>query len=347
MEVEMKFIRPASAKDASRIAEIIITNYRVNFYPFFLNDSFYFGELNVVDMASEYTEGSQALVNTFVYDDGIIKGIIRLNGIEVEKLYVEPQFQSQGIGAELLRFAVEVMNAEFLWALEYNNRGIAFYQKHGFELTGDKIIEDEWVPLLKMSRTDISSKSNHSSEIQLRIILQNSPDKSELEMINEESFPVNERNSIDDLFASGRDGNLDIIGIYADNVLAGFFAVRKFGRIRYMAYFAVCSQKRSKGIGSKALQLLKEFYPNSQIVNEFEAPDNRCENNAMRIRRREFYLRNGFFETGWYIFYDETEFEIACSDIKFDKQEFERFITYLSSIVPDHIPCLYQKTAKA
>ena len=45
-------IRPAKGCDASRIAEIIITNYRVNFYPFFRNDPFYFGELNVVDMVS-------------------------------------------------------------------------------------------------------------------------------------------------------------------------------------------------------------------------------------------------------------------------------------------------------
>lgn len=148
----MKNIRQASAADASRIAEIIITNYRINFYPFFLNDSFYFGELNVVDMASEYSEGSKALSNTFVYDDGIIKGIIRINENEIEKLFVEPQFQSRGIGAELLRFAVEAMNANFLWVLEYNKRGISFYQKHGFQLTGDKIIEDDVVPLLKMCK---------------------------------------------------------------------------------------------------------------------------------------------------------------------------------------------------
>lgn len=151
----MKNIRPASPADASRIAEIIVTNYRINFYPFFQNDEFYFGELNVLDTASEYAENSQALADTYVYDDGVVKGIVRINGREVEKLFVEPQFQSQGIGAELLRFAVETMNAEFLWVLEYNKRGMAFYRRHGFELTGEKMIEDEWVPLLKMSRSDI------------------------------------------------------------------------------------------------------------------------------------------------------------------------------------------------
>lgn len=159
----MKKIRPASPGDASRIAEIIVTNYRINFYPFFQNDEFYFGELNVVDMAAEYTEGSQFLADTFVYDDGVVKGLVRINGKEIEKLFVEPQFQSQGIGAELLRFAVETMNTEFLWVLEYNKRGMAFYRRHGFELTGEKMIEDEWVPLLKMSRSDRCS----ASEIEL------------------------------------------------------------------------------------------------------------------------------------------------------------------------------------
>ena len=57
-------IRPAKAADASRIAEIIITNYRMNFYPFFHNDEFYFSELNVVDMAAEYAEGSEERKNT-------------------------------------------------------------------------------------------------------------------------------------------------------------------------------------------------------------------------------------------------------------------------------------------
>ena len=145
-----EYIRQATAADASRIAEIIITNYRMNFYPFFKNDEYYFKELNVLDMAKEYASGEKALKNCFIYDDGVIKGIIRINGKEIEKLFIEPQFQGRGIGAELLSFAVKERKAGQLWVLEYNKRGIAFYERNGFELTGEKIIEDKWVPLLKM-----------------------------------------------------------------------------------------------------------------------------------------------------------------------------------------------------
>ena len=143
----MEKIRPAATADVSRIAEIMVFNYRVNFYPHFLNDPFYFGELNVLDTARELADD---LGGVYVYDDGIIKGFIRVEGRLLEKLYVEPQFQSHGVGAELLAFATDVLGADHLWALEYNKRGQAFYKRHGFELTGEKMIEDEWVPLLKM-----------------------------------------------------------------------------------------------------------------------------------------------------------------------------------------------------
>ena len=150
----MKNIRQATAQDASRIAELMVINYRVNFYPFLHNDPFYFGELNVVDVASEYTEGSDALNNTYVYDDGAVKGMIRVEGSEIRKLFVEPQFQNQHIGQKLLDFALS-KNAHWLWVLEYNEKGQRFYQRNGFELTGEKMIEDEWVPLLKMIYTTL------------------------------------------------------------------------------------------------------------------------------------------------------------------------------------------------
>lgn len=148
----MEHIRQATPQDVSRIAEIIITNYRQNFYPIFRNEAYYFGELNVVDMAEAYRQDADMLCSTYVYDDGAVKGVIRVNGTEIEKLFVEPQFQSQGIGAALLDYAVEQLGADFLWVLEYNQRGIRFYQRHGFVLTEEKVVEDDVVPLRKMIR---------------------------------------------------------------------------------------------------------------------------------------------------------------------------------------------------
>ena len=69
---------------------------------------------------------------------------------ELEKLFVEPQFQSQKIGAQLLHFALHELKAKWLWVLERNSRGISFYKKNGFDFSGEKQLEDDWIPLLKM-----------------------------------------------------------------------------------------------------------------------------------------------------------------------------------------------------
>ena len=143
-------IRQAKTSDISRIAEMIVFNYRINFFPIFKNEDYYFDELNVFDVAKEYMEGEEVLGNTYVYDDGAVKGMIRLHDKEIVKLFVEPQFHSRKIGAQLLAFATEQKGAEWLWVLEKNTRGIAFYERNGFELTGERMLEEGWIPVLKM-----------------------------------------------------------------------------------------------------------------------------------------------------------------------------------------------------
>ena len=66
----MENIRKANACDLSRIAEILIFNYRLNFYPIFRNDEYYFVELTVPNLADEYKD---KLDNVYVYDDGVVK----------------------------------------------------------------------------------------------------------------------------------------------------------------------------------------------------------------------------------------------------------------------------------
>jgi len=139
----MEKIRAARTADAVRIAEIEIFNYRLNFYPIFRNDEFYFGELQVPALAQEHLQDETFPGETYVYDDGVVKGFVRTDGTEIKKLFVEPVLHGQGIGAKLLDHAVNNCGAHTLWALEKNVRAIAFYQRHGFRLTGEKMPEED------------------------------------------------------------------------------------------------------------------------------------------------------------------------------------------------------------
>lgn len=132
-------IRTAKHDDLNRIAEIEVFNYRLKFYPIFLNDEFYFGELQVPNVAKRYAD---SLEDIRVWDDGVVKGFILVQDGEVKKLFVEPVLQGRGIGARLLENAVEHMGAQPLWALEQNAGAIRFYQRHGFRLTDERRLED-------------------------------------------------------------------------------------------------------------------------------------------------------------------------------------------------------------
>lgn len=138
----MNAIRQARPEDAGRLAEIEVFNYRLNFYPIFKSDKFYFDILQVSSKAEEYLSNPRLLQNTWVYDDGVVKGFIRVDGTEVQKLFVEPALQGQAIGAVLLEYMIESRGVNHLWALEKNLKAIRFYERHGFRLTENKKLEE-------------------------------------------------------------------------------------------------------------------------------------------------------------------------------------------------------------
>ncbi len=146
----MNYIRQARYDDIERIAEILVFNYRLNFYPIFHDDCFYFEELTVAKQRANYMN---ELDSIWVYDDGVVKGFIQIENAEVKKLFVEPVLQGNSIGAKLLEYAIAESNVNFLWALEKNTKAIAFYKRHGFNITNDKKYEEDTTEfLVRMER---------------------------------------------------------------------------------------------------------------------------------------------------------------------------------------------------
>lgn len=144
-------IRRAAKEDASRIAEILVFAKRMKYRSIFNDDAYSFGELQVLPVAKNYIENG-FLDNMFLYDDGIIKGLIRVEKEEIIELYVDHFFQGQGVGSELIEYAKEKFAVNFLWTIEKNIDAVRFYEAHGFHLTETKKYEEGTTEYLVMMR---------------------------------------------------------------------------------------------------------------------------------------------------------------------------------------------------
>lgn len=161
-------IRKAAPGDASRIAEILIFAKRTAYRSIFQNDVVSFQEMQVLDLALHYRDDPGALHDIYVFDDGIVKGMMRWQkhrgsdsdrSWELKELYIDPFFQGYGIGHQMILYFLTAAWENHipdvsLWVLEKNQTAIRFYQSHGFCPNGIKKLEEGTVEsLLQYVRT--------------------------------------------------------------------------------------------------------------------------------------------------------------------------------------------------
>lgn len=146
----MECIRKAEEKDLCRIAEILVFDKRMKYRSIFHDDAYSFNTMQVVSVIEEYQNPS-VLRELYVYDDGIVKGMIHIREKEIVELYVDYFFHGDGIGSSLIEMAKEKYNCNYLWVLEKNLDAIGFYQKQGFSFTEErKLVENTKEYVIKM-----------------------------------------------------------------------------------------------------------------------------------------------------------------------------------------------------
>lgn len=155
-----------------------------------------------------------------------------------------------------------------------------------------------------------------------------------LESINKEAFPPSEYMPAEEIFAFVENTDSDVLGIYDGHHLVGFFLFLKNRECGYIFFFAIDKSMRSKGYGSESLKMLSSMYPALQIILDFEEINENAENIDQRIRRKAFYLRNGFCETGRYTFLRDERFEVVCNRGTLRVEAFKELISVIHSRCP-------------
>ncbi len=147
-----------------------------------------------------------------------------------------------------------------------------------------------------------------------------------IEELAKEAFPPEEYLAPAKLIEMEEDGALDFWALYDGNTLVGFAVISLYEDMCYLFFLAIRPELRSHGYGGKTLRLLDELYPDKQQVVDFEMIDEAAPNNAQRITRKAFYLRNGYQETGKFISYLGVDYEILCKQKPFHFDTFQQMM---------------------
>lgn len=136
------------------------------------------------------------------------------------------------------------------------------------------------------------------------------------------AFPEDEKKPIQLILDKRRTGQTEILAIVSDSGdFLGEAITLSDGDIALLDYFAISSELRGGGIGSKALALLLERFESSRLILEIESTllEN-TENSAQRLARKSFYLRAGLKPEDYTVELFGVEMELLSSKhIAFDE----------------------------
>lgn len=154
-------------------------------------------------------------------------------------------------------------------------------------------------------------------------------DMKKLEQLNQEAFPDEERMPVSEMIELAENNKIELTAIYAEEVFVGFYALTFRKNTGYVLFLAVCPELRSCGYGGEALAMMKKQYSGCQIVLDMERIDESADNAEQRKSRKRFYLKNGFYETGYLVEYKGLQMEVLCSGPEFYKEEFQSLLEHL------------------
>ncbi len=136
------------------------------------------------------------------------------------------------------------------------------------------------------------------------------------------AFPKDERAPFFLIKRRAFQGRADMLVAENDGEFIGFAYTVVYKALVYLFYFAVAAEKRGQGNGGNILGLLREYYKGKTIFLAREPLDDGADNSEQRIKRREFYVKNGFSDLPYQIKEASMTYDLMSTDGDFDPQDY-------------------------
>ncbi len=142
-----------------------------------------------------------------------------------------------------------------------------------------------------------------------------------------EAFPSNERIPLFILKYMDRKSRGNIYSLYDDDKYAGLLCMMSDENTAYIVYFAITPEIRSKGYGTRVLELVKRNNPNKRIILNIEEVTDTAKDFEVRKKRKNFYLNNGFTSVNFKTLERGEVFETMVYGGQMNKQDYVDFMT--------------------
>lgn len=148
-----------------------------------------------------------------------------------------------------------------------------------------------------------------------------------------EAFPKEERKPFELIMEKQKEGITEILSLEdEEGNFYGLGITILHKDIVLLDYFAVEEGRRGKGTGSAALHMMQERSRGKRFILEIENTDAQAENHEQRIRRKEFYLKNGMKCMGYLVELVGVEMEVLVYDSELTYEEYQDIY---DSVYPD------------
>lgn len=174
--------------------------------------------------------------------------------------------------------------------------------------------------------------------MKLEVITADSRFLPQVERLALEAFPPEEYLAPAKLIDMAAEDNFDFWALMEDDTFVGFMVVKVYCTMAYLFFLAIDPGCRGKGFGGRALAALRAHYPGCVQTVDFEMVDPRAANAAQRERRRVFYLRNGYRETGMFLHYLGVDYEVFCMGEIFDESLFKEMMDSMKASIDGFDP---------
>lgn len=125
-----------------------------------------------------------------------------------------------------------------------------------------------------------------------------------------QAFPIEERIDYSFLIQALNKQKAKILALVENEKLLAMMYYFYHKDLLYLLYFAVDQAQHSKGYGKYMLDQLKTRYSNYKIMLLIEKLDENASNNEQRLRRKNFYLNNGFISKNIYVKRMDVDYEL-------------------------------------